>query len=99
MVVAPRVCTGPDGDKAIAALVVGQRVAAAGEIGIEAGVVVVMGMQVASGGVGLPDFHQRATQRPAVGVEHPADHDDTLADGLATMLTGEILVFRHEIGS
>ena len=45
---------------------------------------------VAAGRVGLPDLDQGVRDRPAVAVEHPAGHDDPLADGLARVLGGQV---------
>ena len=64
VVVAPRILAGLDRDEAVAALGVGQRAAAAGEIGIDRRVVVVARVRIAAGGVGLPDLDQRV-RRPA----------------------------------
>ena len=47
---------------------------------------------VAARGVRLPDLDQLATQRAAVGAEHAAADDDPLAERLALVLAGEVVV-------
>ena len=55
-------------------------------------------VDVASGGVRLPDLDQRIRHRPAVLVEHAARHDDPLAERLAGMLAGEVaIVLAHAL--
>jgi len=52
------------------------------------------GVDVATGGVALPDLDQRVAHRLAVGVEDAAGDDDPLAQRLARVLAGEIGVLR-----
>src|SRR6185369_1640435 len=80
VVIAPRVGAGSEGEKPILAALVGEHAAGAGEIGIERGVVLIDVVDVASAGVGLPDFEQGVGYRPAGVIENPAGHDDALAD-------------------
>src|SRR3546814_12377870 len=70
VVIAPGIGAGLDGDEAVAALVVGDGAAIAGEIRIERRVVLVDGVAVTAGRIGLPQFDQRARHRPDVFVEH-----------------------------
>ena len=49
-------------------------------------------MDVAAAGIGLPDFDQRIRHAAAVFVQHMAVHDDALAERLALVLGGEIVV-------
>ena len=49
-------------------------------------------MDVAAGGVRLPDLDQRVRDRPAVLVDDAADDDDALAERLAGMLAREVAV-------
>ena len=51
---------------------------------------IVHDVTVASGGVGLPELHQRVADRPAVLVQHAAADDDALAERLAGVLAGQI---------
>ena len=54
-------------------------------------------VDVAAAGVGLPDLDQLAGDRPAVAVEHPAGHDDALADRLAAVLDGQVGLERADV--
>jgi len=49
-------------------------------------------VHVAAAGIGLPDFHQRLGDRTPVLVKHLAMHDDALAQRLALVLLGEVVV-------
>ena len=49
-------------------------------------------VDVAPARVGLPDFDERVRNRPAVLVEHAPVHDDPLAERLARMLSGQVVV-------
>src|ERR1700748_3612104 len=92
VMVAPGISARLDGDETIIALVIALRASGAGEIRIERGRVLVAGVNVAATGIGLPEFHQRVRPAAAVLVEHMAMHDDALADRLALVLRGEIVV-------
>src|SRR5262249_463469 len=61
-----------------------------GEAGVQRRRVRVGPGPVAPGRVRLPDLDQGAGDGPAVAVEHPAGHDDPLADGLALVLGGQV---------
>src|SRR3546814_7622230 len=67
---------------------VGDAAPAAEEVGIERRVVLVRRMDVAPGGVGLPDLDQRVGLRAPRLVEHAAGDDDALANGLSGGLPG-----------
>ena len=54
----------------------------------------VVAVLVATGGVRLPDLHERVAERLALGVAHPAGHDDPLTDRSARMLGCEVVVLR-----
>src|SRR3546814_4867877 len=75
VVIAPRIGAGLDGDEAVAALVVGDGAAIAGEIRIERRVMLVDGVAVTAGRIGLPQFDERARHRPTVFVEHTTAQD------------------------
>jgi hypothetical protein len=47
---------------------------------------------VAPRGVRLPDLDQRVAHRPAVAVEYAAVEDDPLAERLALVLAGQVVV-------
>ena len=61
-----------DGQESIIAVGIGQRPAAAGEIGIERRIVVVDRMGIPPGRVGLPHLDQRMRYRPGVFIEQPS---------------------------
>lgn len=97
-VVAPGVGARLDGDELVRALIVGQAAAHAGEVGVERGGVVVALVGVAARGVGLPDLDQLATHRAAVAVQHPAGDPDPLAERLAPVPAGQVVVEGGDIG-
>ena len=96
-VVAPRIRGGLDGHEPIPPVRVGGAPAAAAEVGVERGRVVVDLVAVPSGRVGLPDLHERVRQRPAVGVHDPAEDDDPLSQRLPVMLPGQIVVHGSDL--
>src|SRR3546814_17950658 len=69
-------------------LCVGDAASAAEEVGIERRVVLVRLVDVAAGGVGLPDLDQRVGLRAPRLVEHAAGDGDALANGLSGGLPG-----------
>src|SRR5450631_2022043 len=79
----PGIGTRTNRQKAIDPLIIGQAAAHAQEVGIERSGPLVPLVQVATGGIGLPDLQQRVEQRRALLIEHAARHDDALADSLA----------------
>ena len=82
-VVAPGIRAGLDRDEAVAAVGVRERPPRAGEVRVERRRVLVALVDVAAGGVRLPDLEQRAADRAAVLVEHAPGDDDPLAERLA----------------
>src|SRR5215469_8570066 len=90
--IAPRISAGLDADEPVAALRVGRGAACPREIRIERRRVLLALVAVTTARIGLPDFHERVGDRPPILVEHAPVHDDTLADRLARMLAGEIVV-------
>jgi hypothetical protein len=54
------------------------------------------GVQVAAGGVRLPDLHELPAQWLAVLTEHAAADDDPLAEWFARVLPGEVVVERAD---
>ena len=49
-------------------------------------------VDVAAAGIGLPEFDQRVGHAAAVFIQHMAVHDDALAERLAVVLDGEIVI-------
>ena len=81
--VAPRVRARLDGIELVAPLRIGNAAPAAPEVRVQRRVVLVVLVDIASGGVGLPDLDQRVGQRATIFVQHPAGDDDALAQRLA----------------
>ena len=79
-------------DEAVRAVVIGQATSAAGEVGVERGVVCVDRVVIAPGGIRLPDLDQLTAKRFAIRPEHAPGHDDPLALRLAGVLSREICV-------
>ena len=90
VMVAPGIGPGTDGHEAVTALRVGEGVPAAREVGVEGRVVLVDAVEVAPGGVGLPELDQRVGGGPAVFVQDPAGDDDALAGGTGRVLPGQV---------
>src|SRR5918992_1216635 len=88
----PGVGAGLDRGERVVALRVGEHPPAAGEVRVERACPVVVLVRVAAGRVRLPHLHEGVGYRPAVAVEHPAEHDDPLPDRLARVLGGEVVV-------
>ena len=93
-VVLPRIGARLDRVEAVAALVVGDAAAGAEEIRIERRVVLVGLVDVAPGGVRLPDLDQGVGHGAPVLVEHAAGHHDALAERLAVLggVPGEVVI-------
>src|SRR5213076_2704310 len=92
----PRIGAGLDRDEFVAAIGIGGGAASTGEIRIERCWMLVALVVVAAAGVGLPDLDERVGHRPAVFVEHAPVHDDALAERLAGMLFGQVVVARPD---
>src|SRR5712691_1316172 len=97
IVVAPGILARPDADEAVAAFSVGHGAPGAGEVRIERRIVLIGTVRIAPGTVCLPDFDQGVRHRPAVLVQHAPAHDNALADRLAPVLAGEIVVGRLDV--
>ena len=90
VVVLPRVGPGLDRGEAVAAVVVGEHAAHPGEVRVDRRGVLVALVDVAPGGVGLPDLDQLAAHGAAVAVDDPTGHHDPLADRLTAVLDGQV---------
>src|SRR5579859_1950731 len=86
------------GNKFVKTIRVSKSASGAGEVGIEGRWVVVFDVQVAPGGIGLPDFNQSVRQRVTIIIEHAPADDDALAQRFSRMLAGQIAVAFAEIG-
>ncbi len=96
VVVAPRVGARLDRGERVVAVGVGEHPPAAGEVRVQRGRPVVAGVPVATGRVRLPDLDQRVRHRPPVRVQHASGDDDPLAECLAVVLTGQVVVHRPD---
>src|SRR5690242_7638409 len=94
VVVAPGVFAGTNSQKAIAAVPVGEGVAAAGEIWVQRRVVLVARMQVTPGGIGLPYFDHSVRHRPPILIQHPPAYRNSFAQRFTTMLASEVAGLR-----
>ena len=92
VVVAPRIRTRFDGHEPVRTLVIGQAATRTREVGVERRRMLVILVEVAAGGVRLPDLHDRVAERPPTTVEHPAGDDDAFADRFAGVLAGEVMI-------
>ena len=72
-------------------MLVGYDPADAGEMRIERGLVLVLGVSVAAGGIRLPNFNRSIGNRAAVFVEHAAGHNDSLAESGAAVEVRQIV--------
>src|SRR5208337_1082994 len=90
VMIAPRIRAGTNGDETVAALFVSEGLPHASEIGIERSIVLIHFVQITSGGIGLPNLHQRMSDRAAIFIHKAAADDDALAERLAFVLAGEI---------
>src|SRR5882724_9118891 len=91
-VVAPRIGARLDGDEPVVPFVIGARAAGASEVRVERRGVAILFMNIAPGGVALPEFDQRAWNGTSVFVENASGDDDPLAKGLARVLACEVVV-------
>src|SRR5438552_5852447 len=88
----PWIGAGLDRDEAIPALRIGQAAPGSAEVGVQWGGVLVILVKVAAGGIGLPDLNHRARYRSAIAVEHPTRDNNALANRLARVLAGQVVV-------
>src|SRR5918997_1953506 len=86
VVVTPRVGAGLERNEPVTTVVVGEAPARAGEVGVQRRRVPVALMNVAPGGVGLPDLYQAASHGPSVAVEYAPGDDNSLSERLAFVL-------------
>ncbi len=98
-VVAPRI--GPRLHRAeiVVARLIGQRAAAAAEIGIDRREIGVLLVPVATAGIGLPELHQRVRHAAPGLVQHAAMHHDPFADGIAVLgvVADQVVVERPDV--
>src|ERR1700736_4695825 len=74
------------------AFAIGLRAAGAGKIRIERRGMLVADVDIAAAGIGLPDFEQRIRHAAAVFIQYMTVYDDALAERLAFVLDGKIVV-------
>jgi|SRR4029077_3882285 len=90
VVIAPRITSRLDGDEAVPTFVIGEGAAEASEIRIERGIVLVERVQVSSGSIRLPKFHQRARDGTGIFIEYSPRDDDPFAHRRLLMLASEV---------
>jgi hypothetical protein len=96
-VVLPRVGAGLDGGEPVLAVVAGDDATDAGEVRVERRGVLVALVHVAARRVRLPDLDELAAHGAAVAVEHPARHDDALAERIARVLDRQVGLLGRDI--
>ena len=94
VMVAPGIGARLDGDEPVIAFAVGLCASGAGEVRIERRRMLVANMDIASAGIGLPEFDQCVGHAASVFIQHMAMHDDALSDRFALVLGGEIGIAR-----
>ena len=97
VVVLPRVGAGLDRDDPVAAIVVAEAAPGAREVRVERRRMAIKLVDVAPGGIRLPDLDQGVSHGPAVAVEHAPGDDDALTERLARMLAREVVVERAHL--
>src|ERR1700730_11797691 len=90
VVISPRISARPDRNKSEVAVLIGERVTTAFEIGIQRRIVLIHVMPVAARGISLPDFDQRVRSRSSVFIQHATANDDALAKWFAMVLSSEV---------
>src|SRR5438046_625674 len=88
----PWIGAGLDRNEAIAAFGISQAAAGSAEVGVQWSGVLVILVEVAAGGIGLPDLHDRAPHRAAITVEHATRDDNALADRVPRVPAGQVVV-------
>ena len=54
-------------------------------------------VRVTAGRIRLPDFDESSADRAVCFIDHPAAHDDSLAERCTTMMAGQIAFERSEM--
>src|ERR1700722_6186706 len=93
VMVAPGIFARANGHEAIAALRIGERMAAPRKIWVQRSDVLVAFMQITPGRVGLPYLNQRISHGASVFVQHSSAHHYAFSERLARMLLGKIAGF------
>src|SRR2546421_12872208 len=82
-VVLPGICARANRQEPVDTVSICQTAAHAQKVRIERSRPLITFVEVAAGGIGLPDLQEGVRQRFATVVEHAAGHNDALADRLA----------------
>src|SRR5437588_10491064 len=95
-VVLPGICTRANRQESVDTVSICQAAAHAQKVRIERSRPLITFVEVAAGGIGLPDLQEGVRQRFATVVEYAAGHNDALADRLATgpRIARQVCVFR-----
>src|SRR5271165_3257711 len=87
VMIAPRICSRPNGNEAVAAILIGEGLSHSREVWIQWCVVLVVLVEIAPGRIGLPHFDQRIADRTAIFIQDAPGDQDSFAERLAFALT------------
>ncbi len=97
VVVLPWVGPGLDRAEGVPAVVVGEGAAGPGEVRVDRRRVLVALVDVATGGIGLPDLDELVAHRASVTVEHPARDHDAFPDRFTVVLDRQVGLERSDV--
>ena len=99
VMIAPGIRPRLDRREAVFAVGVGQCAPRTDEVGIERRMMLIIDMDIAPAGVGLPDFDQRVRHRAVVFVKHAPGDDDPFAERFAVLdgVARQVVVERLEL--
>lgn len=86
----PRVGARPNCHEAVMPALVGKRLTHADKVRVEGRVMLIPLVEISSRGVGLPDFDQRFTNRPAILIPELSAHNDAFTEWLAFAMMSEV---------
>src|SRR5262249_42078384 len=92
VVITPRICSRFHRSEFVAAILVGKHSPCACEVGIKRGMVIIFFMEIAACRIGLPDFHKSMWNRSPAIIHYASCHDDSFAEWLSRMLSGQVTV-------
>src|ERR1700722_18892109 len=97
VVISPRIRARPNRNKSKIPVLIGERVAAAFEIGIQRSIMLVHIVTVASRRISLPDLNKRVHNWPAIFIQHPPADNDALTKRFAMARTSEVTGLRVDL--
>src|ERR1700687_4868035 len=93
VMISPRIGARPYGNEAVVALSICKRLSHAREVWIQWRIVLIVLVEIASRGIGLPNLNQRIANRPAILIEYPPADYNSLAERLASTLSRQVESF------